>query len=189
METSAGWRSLQDRFERTVLGRVLISVFVLVTLVTLVTANLPPSRLQDLLLNADHPYLYGVALDQSWAVFAPEPRRETIKVTAQVTFADGSQATWSVPTRNPVVGEYTDYRWLKWAEYVISPAYSQLSQPIAVYVARTLASPTRRPQKVSLTNTWHAIEPPDSISDRPFVHHQTFYTTRITEAMLRGEGS
>jgi hypothetical protein len=185
METPAGPRSLQARFERTVFGRVLISIFLLVTLVTLVTANLPASRLQDLLLSADHPYLYGVALDQSWEVFAPDPRRETIKVTAQVTFADGSQATWRVPTRNPVVGEYTDYRWLKWAEYVISPAYSQLWQPIAVYVARTLATPTRRPQKVTLTNTWHAIDPPGRIPAHPFVHHQTFYTTRITETMLR----
>lgn len=185
METKVGWRSLQDRFERTRLGRLLISVFLLVTLVALLTANLPPSRLQDLLLSADHPYLYGVALDQSWEVFAPDPRRETIEVTALVTYADGSHATWRVPRRNPVVGEYTDYRWLKWAEFVISPAYPELLKPVALYVARKLATSTHRPTQVSLTNRWYTLEPPGQISDHPFVHKRTLYTTRITEAMLK----
>ncbi|MGB2875593.1 MAG: hypothetical protein WBB76_09000 [Gaiellaceae bacterium] len=179
-------RSLQDRFERTRLGRLLISAFLLVTLVTILTANLPPSRLQDLLLSADHPYLYGLGLDQDWSVFAPEPRRETIHITAQVTFADGSQTTWHVPTRNPVVGEYTDYRWLKWTEFIVSPVQQQLWQPIARYVARQLATPTRRPVRVSLHDRWYDLLPPGQIPDQPFVRERTIFTIPITESMLHG---
>jgi hypothetical protein len=186
MKANTGWGSLQERFERTLIGRVLISIFLVVTLITLVAANLPPSRLQDLLVSADHPYLYGVALDQDWALFAP-PRLETIEVTAIVTYADGSRATWRVPRRNPVVGSYTDYRWLKWAEYVIQPAFPELSKPIALYAARRLATPSRRPTRVSLTNRWYELDPPGQIPDHPFVHEKTFYTTRITEAMLKGQ--
>src|SRR5213592_968446 len=102
MEAARGLSSLQERVERTTVGRIVISAFLVLTLITLVTANLPPSRLQDLLLSAEHPYLYGIALDQDWGVFAPDPRRETIDFTARVTFADGSQAIWKVPRRNPV---------------------------------------------------------------------------------------
>ncbi len=185
MEPHVGQGSFQERFERTGLGRFLISVFLLVTLVTLLTANLPASRLQGLLLDADHPYLYGVALDQSWEVFAPDPRRETIEVRARVTFADGSEATWRVRRRNPVVGSYVDYRWLKWAEYVISPAYPELWRPIALYVARQLDSPTRRPTEVTLTNHWYDLEPPGEISPHPFLRDRTIYRTRITEEMLK----
>jgi hypothetical protein len=52
MEATTGRRSLQERFESTPLGRIVISVFLLVTFVGLLTANLPESRLQELLLKA-----------------------------------------------------------------------------------------------------------------------------------------
>ena len=115
---------------------MVISLFVLATLVTILTANLPPSRLQVDLLKADHPYLYGADLEQNWGVFAPDPRQQTVDVLALVTFADGSTETWQVPRRNPVVGEYIDYRWLKWTEWVVSPAYPELAKPTALYAAR-----------------------------------------------------
>lgn len=186
MEARTGGSSLQDRFERTLLGRTLISIFLLVTMVILVTANLPTSRLQQLLLKADHPYLYGTGFDQSWSVFAPDPRDQTIDFTARVRYADGSRATWKVPTRDPVIGEYTDYRWLKWAEYVVSPIHTDLWKPIAVYVARRLASPMHRPAQVTLTNRWYSLFPPGQIPDHPFVHEQKLGTIQITDAMLKG---
>jgi hypothetical protein len=187
--TTTDRKSLQERFESSVPGRVVISLVLIATLITILTANLPASRLQDLLVSADHAYLYGAGLDQGWGVFAPEPRRETIDFTARVTFADGSQATWQVPKRNSVIGEYIDYRWLKWTEYVVSPAHTELSRPIALYVARKLATPQRRPVRVSLTNRWYQLDPPGDISDRPFFHDQTFFTTQITESDLRGQSS
>jgi hypothetical protein len=55
-------------------------------------------------LRADHPYLYGLDLEQNWGVFAPDPRQETVDVLARVSFADGSQQTWQIPRRDPVVG-------------------------------------------------------------------------------------
>jgi hypothetical protein len=119
-------------------------------------------------------------------VFAPDPRSQTINVTADVRFTDGSHATWHVPRRDPVIGEYTDYRWLKWAEYVVSPAHTELWKPIAVYVARQYATPSRRPTEVSLTNRWHDIAPPGQIPDQLFQHEQRFYTLQVTDQMLKG---
>ena len=144
--------SLQERFERTRAGRAIISVFILATLVTLLTANLPgvapPARAPA----GGSPYLYGLGLDQQWGVFAPDPRQETVDVFARVTFADGSLGTWRVPTRGPVVGEYVDYRWLKWDEYVVQPGTVDLWKPVALYVARQYATPRAPPGAVNLTN-------------------------------------
>jgi hypothetical protein len=183
-----GWTSLQERFERSVLGRILISAFVVLTLIAILTANMPPSRLQDLLSSADHPYLLGLGLDQSWEVFAPDPRRETIDVVGRVTYADGSTATWQVPRRNRVTGEYTDYRWLKWAEYVISPAYDQLWKPAALYVARHMATARKRPTRVELVNRYTQLQQPGEIRGPPPLLEAKIYSTDITEAMLRKGG-
>jgi hypothetical protein len=177
---------LRERFERSRAGRVLISLFVIVTLVTVLTANLPPSHLQDVLLRADHPYVYGLALDQDWTDFAPDPRQETVDVLARVTFADGSQETWHVPQGNRFVGEYVDYRWRKWAEWAVQPAYPELSRPVALYIARRLATPERRPVRVELIDRSHVISPPGQIPGLVPVTERTFFTTRITEAMLAG---
>jgi hypothetical protein len=184
-----GWRSIQQRVEETVAGRIVISAFLVVTLLAVLTANLPVSRLQDLLLTAGHRYIYGTGLDQNWGVFSPDPRRQTIHITATVTFADRSEATWQIRRRNPVVGAYVDYRWLKWAEFVISPVYqNQLGHPFAAFVARRLATPTRRPVRVALSNTWYDLQVPGSHEPRR-IQNQTFYTTNVTDAMLRGAGS
>ena len=177
--------SFQERFERTRAGRAIISLFILATLVTLLTANLPASRLQHVLLQADHPYLYGLGLDQQWGVFAPDPRQETVDVFARVTFADGSLGTWRVPTRGPAVGEYVDYRWLKWEENVVQPGNVDLWQPVALYAARKLATPRHRPVRVNLVNRHHPVSPPERIPRHERISEQIFYSARITDAMLR----
>ncbi len=166
---------------------MLISVFVVVTLLTVLTANLPASRLQSLLLKADHPYLNGLDFSQNWGVFAPDPRSQTVDVYARVTFSNGSQATWHIPARNAVVGEYIDYRWRKWEEWIASPSYAFLYKPGAIYAARRLATPDRRPVRVALIDRSHSITPPGQPSvpvPAPSAEHP-FYTMRITEAMLR----
>jgi hypothetical protein len=187
-KASVGWRSIQARFEETVVGRIVISAFLIVTLLAVLTANLPASRLQTLLLDAGHYYIYGTGLDESWGVFSPDPRRETVHVTATVTYADGSKATWVVRRRDPVLGAYVDYRWLKWAEYAVSPGDRQLWHPFAVFAARRLATPTHRPTRVAISNRWYDLQPP-GVGQPRFVQQQTFYTTRITEANLHGAGS
>jgi hypothetical protein len=179
--------SVQERFERSRAGRVVISLFVLAILVGLLTANLPASYLQGKLLNADHSYFNALDLDQDWGVFAPDPRQETVDVFARVTFADGSTETWQVPRRNPVVGEYIDYRWLKWEEWVVAPALvGELPRPAAIYVARRLATPTRRPVRVALVDRSHPIPPLGQPTAPTPPSDSNFYSTSITEAMLRG---
>jgi hypothetical protein len=185
-KASVGRRGIQQRFEESSGGHILISIFVVVTLLAVLTANLPVSRIQDLLLTAGHRFIYGTGLDQNWGVFSPDPRRETIHVTATVSFADGSQAKWQIHRRDPVLGSYVDYHWLKWAEFVVDPQFQQfLGRRFSVFVARRLATPSHRPVKVVLTNRWHALQPPGSHQPE-LLREQRFYTTPITEADLQG---
>ena len=184
--STPGGTSLQQRFERSRVGRVVISLFVLATLITVLTANLPASHLQTVLQRFDHPYLNAADFQQDWGVFAPDPRQQTVEVLARVTFADGSQQTWQIPARNPVVGEYIDYRWRKWEEWVVSPSYPFLYKPGAVYAARRLATPDRRPVRVQLIDLSHQITVPGQTAFQTKPTEHTFYTTSITPAMLQG---
>jgi hypothetical protein len=186
--STPGGTSLQQRFERSRVGRVVISLFVLATLITVLTANLPASHLQTVLQRFDHPYLNAANLQQNWGVFAPDPRQQTVEVLARVTFADGSQQTWQIPARNPVIGEYIDYRWRKWEEWVVSPSYPFLYKPGAIYAARRLATPQRRPVRVALIDRSHQITPPGQTSFTKGSTDHTFYTTAITPSMLQDGG-
>lgn len=184
-----GWSSIQQRLEETAAGRIVVSAFVVVTLVAVLAANLPASRLQDLLLHVGHRYIYATGLDQSWGVFSPDPRRQVIHVVATVTYSDGTTAEWQLHKRNAVLGAYVDYRWRKWQEFVVSPGFeTTLGHPFAVFTARRLATPTKRPVKVTLTNNYYDLSQPGFPETR-VEQHQIFYTTRITEADLRGTSS
>jgi hypothetical protein len=179
-------RSIRERFEASVAGRVLISLFALLTLVTIVTANLPASHLENLLMRADHPYFNAVDMSQDWGVFAPDPRSVTVHILARVTFADGSRQTWQIPARNAVVGEYIDYRWRKWEEWTAEGGYSFLYKPGAIYAARRVAAPGRVPVRVTLFDRSHPITPPGQPPNPLPPTTREFYTTKITPAMLSG---
>jgi hypothetical protein len=179
--------SFQERVERSRAGRVLISLFVVLSILTILTANLPPSHLENLLMKADHPYFNAVDMSQNWGVFAPDPRSQTVDLLARVTFADGSHETWQIPARDAVVGEYIDYRWRKWEEWLVSPATTfPLFRLGAIYAARVLATPERRPVRVVLIDRYHAITPPGQPSAPAGPTERTVYSTGITPAMLSG---
>lgn len=173
-------RSLQDGIERTLVGRVLISLFLLATLITLVTANLPASHLQRLLSRADHAYLYGAGLDQNWSVFAPNPRSNVIEFRAEVFYSNHTHRVWRLPRREPVIGAYVDYRWLKWVEYVLEPQYDRtLWSPAAFYVARQMADKHHRPTLVRLIKREYQLRPPGHVLSKPRWQEHVYFSLPI----------
>src|SRR5919204_146959 len=74
----------------------------------------PPGSLKVRILRVGQPYLYATGLDQYWGLFAPEPRRVSIALHAQVKYADGTTQTWRTPVGGALFGEYWDYHWQKW---------------------------------------------------------------------------
>lgn len=166
--------------ERSDFGRGVISAFVVLTLVCIAATNLPESALRRDLMASGQPYLNALGLDQSWALFAPNPRRVLIDLRGVVTFDDGSSATWRFPRNGPLIGTYRDYRWRKWTENAISDVNAAaLWKPAALWAATETARTGRRASKVSLVRRFAPLTPPGHRLSHRRWQEEAFYTLKI----------
>lgn len=171
--------NLLERAESTDVGRGIISAFLILTVGFVLATNLPASPLRATLLATGQPYLNALGLDQTWAVFAPEPRRAVIDLRAVVRYDDGSTATWRIPNDDPLIGTFRDYRWRKWMENVIADANQQLWRPAAVWVAAQAPRAGRRAVEVTLVRRFATLPPPGQAPDRAPWQQKLFYTLEI----------
>lgn len=141
---------VQERLEASVGGRVLISIFVLLVLAAVVAWNLPESELARRSQFRLKPVTNASGLDQTWAVFAPDPPRQELRLEARIAYRDGTVRTWRVPTWDPVIGGYRDYRWLKWSEWMTSGSRPLLWELAAAWIAREEQRAGRLPVSVTL---------------------------------------
>jgi hypothetical protein len=130
-----------ERLEASEGGRVLIGAFVLVVLVCIVTTTLPVLGLQRAFTRPAEPILQATALEQDWAMFAPEPRREQLRVAIVLHYQDGSSYTWHAPSGDPVFGAARDYRWRKWLENTFLAQNAEDQRLTARWVAREAPRP------------------------------------------------
>jgi hypothetical protein len=160
------------------------------TLAFAVFANFPQSELRRDVLRPGQPYLNALGLDQSWGVFSPNPRRESIALHAIVAYADGSTDTWRIPSGNRLTGSYWDYHWQLWQEWVLDEHHAQLWKPAAVFIARDRGRTGRYPVRVTLVRMTSFIEPPGHHPDQQRTVATPYYSLPITAAMLgRGRRS
>lgn len=177
----AGYPTLSEWTERSDFGRGLISAFVVLTLAAIIATNLPDSTLRSDLMASGQPYLNVLGLDQSWALFAPDPRRVLIDLRGVVTFDDGSTATWRFPRNGALVGTYRDYRWRKWTENAISDANAAtLWKSAAVWAAKEKARPGRRAARVKLVRRIAPLNPPGQQRSHLDWREEAFYTLEIS---------
>ena len=171
---------MQERFESTSIGRAVISVFLLFTIIALIFWNLPDSELKERSLRVVRPYVNATGLNQNWGVFAPNPRRVTWDVYARVEFADGGETIWHVPRGDAVIGSYWDYRWRKWYELWVSDR-EELRPAAAAYVARLHRDDDRRPVSVTLVRRTSQNLPPGPGPARSEWVENELYTLRIED--------
>ncbi len=146
--------------------RALLSAFLLVTLLSVVAANLPDSRLRGTLLTVSQPYLNALGLDQRWNVFAPNPRRQEIYLEARITDADGRVRIWHAPRGGPLLSAYWDYHWRKWVESAIADAHrDDLWEPTASWIARKESQRGRSPREVTLIRRWRDLKAPGTVPE------------------------
>jgi hypothetical protein len=175
---------LQERFENSAFGRALISTFLAVTLAGMVVANLPQSKLRRDGLRVGGAYLNATGLDQSWRLFAPEPRRQSLALSARVEYASGGTRTWRLPRGNALIGSYWDYHWQKWLEFVLSNRHMNLWKPAAEFIARDSDGPGRRPVRVTLIRATSYNRAPGQHPDHNPRITSAYFSLRITPAML-----
>ena len=177
----------QERIEASDLGRAVISAFLIVTLVSVIAVNMPgESRMRANLLKVTQPFVNASGLDQTWSVFAPNPRQTSAGLIGHVTYADGTDGEWRPPKADPFVGQYWDYRWRKWYENVILEARSKETwKPAAAFIARQERNRGRKPVEVTLVKRESSLRPPDTPGpdETPF-RETPYYTLRITPEVL-----
>jgi len=177
-----GW---QQRLEESPFGRRIFSSLIVLTLLAIVAINLPESELRRQLLRPGQPYLNAIGLDQNWALFAPDPRRIVIDVSALVAFDDGRTVRWRFPHDGALIGTYRDYRWRKWAENLVNPANAAaLWRPAALWAEDSEDRPGHTVTGVSLIERFAPLAPPGIEPSAGPAEQRVFYVLR-----LRGTGA
>jgi len=141
---------VQQRLESSCVGRVLLSIGILVVLGGILTWNLPTSELSRKTQPAFQRFMLASGLDQTWSLFAPDPPTTELNLRARILYDDGAERTWEVPKGDPFLGAYWDYRWLKWGETISAGADAQQWLPTAAWIARQESDAGRRPRSVTL---------------------------------------
>ena len=78
--------------------RIVITIFLLITLAAVLVQNMPTSVTKAGLIVAAQPYLNLTGLDQGWSIFSPNPRQQSVFVLARIDRADGSVELRPIPT-------------------------------------------------------------------------------------------
>jgi hypothetical protein len=133
---------------------MLISAFVILIVVCIVTTTLPVYGVQRTFYRSAEPILRATALQQNWSVFAPDPRQRELEAWVVLHYRDGTTWTWRAPSGGPLVSPARDYRWRKWLERTFLPENPRLEQLTARWAARQAP----RPGAVSAT-VFRAVAP------------------------------
>ena len=165
-----------ERFERSVAGRVLLTVVMAVLAVAVLLWNLPSGPAGDRVQPVAGRVLLPLGLDQDWALFAPDPRRFSVGVYARLTYADGRQQVLTPPDRGRVLAPYRTYRWQKYVERVRADDYGLLWEPTARWFA---AQGGEGVVRVELVRTFRDTVVPGSGTPRPDGREFAFYVLDV----------
>ena len=173
-----GGMSLQQRIESNPTGRGMISGVILFTVFAMIISNLPASTLRRTAFPTVKPLLDMTGLGQNWNLFAPNPRRSTLRLQARIDFSDGTSSVWRTPISDPYVGAYRAFRWRKWASYVVSDSRAFLWPPTARWLASIHARDGKTPVRVTLfLQFYYAPKPGTGDMRQPPWKEEVLYST------------
>jgi hypothetical protein len=157
-QSTDGATSLPERVEQSLVVRIVVSVAVVVLVGAQIISHVPEGVIDDDLRTTWREPAQKIqrltTTEMQWGVFAPEPRRTSLKLGAVVEFADGSTASWSVPQGAVLGTNLRFYRWRKWLERVRSEDYRSLWRPTAAWIATLYADRASTVTSVTLVR-WH----------------------------------
>jgi hypothetical protein len=164
---------LSERFERSSLGQLVVSVGIVLVLLSEVGTHLPPSALNRAVAPTAGQMVRVLASEQAWGVFAPNPRTTSLQVEGRVTFADGSTTIWTLPEGPNIGANLRYYRWRKWLERVRSDGYRELWEPTARWIASLYDDEPSPVVRVELVRRFH-----DNVvrGDQPPWREFTYFT-------------
>lgn len=115
--------------------RGMLSAAFVILLLAVAAVHLPSSALARATGDPSGQLLRGAGLEQQWSVFAPDPRRISLELRAEVVYADGTRERWAPPQGSALTGSVRFYRWRKWIEAVRLDSSAELWAPTARWIA------------------------------------------------------
>lgn len=170
---------ISQRIERSSVARVLISIAIVAVLLAEVVTHVPRgSAVYRAVGGTANQAIRVVAAEQSWGVFAPNPRSTSLGIEALITFEDGSTARWELPQGVNVGENLRYYRWRKWLERVRSDSYKSLWEPTARWIASLHDDADSPVASVELIRRFH-----DNVlvGPQPPWESFTYYTLRLDQ--------
>ena len=155
--------------------KILINVFLVVWLIVMAIDPAPQlgqwhQKLQDAL----DPYLDVSGLWQGrWLLFAPEPDKVNIELSAEITFPDGAHVQWHSPKWRTMSAwdRFLRFRESEFVDNVRRDVYRGVWPTLSDYLSRTVSHPVNpqlKPSKIVLTRHWIIIPPPNAKNVRQF---------------------
>ncbi len=123
-------------FHDTVIGRFITSILVMAIVLMTVIWNLPDSPVEDSLKDVVRPVVLAAGMQQGWELFAPNPTRTVVHVSAEVQLESGEITAYEFPGGSIGVGALREYRWRKYLRRLRLGDYRRLWEPAAQWVAR-----------------------------------------------------
>jgi hypothetical protein len=136
---------LQQRFEQSRAGRIVISVFVALFVIIGVVWNVPDSPIRRAAVPVVEPIAAPLGLNQYWGMYGtPVKRTEAIEV--HVKMADGQTRVWTMAPDAPGVGWWDRWIMVKRATMVDA----QVRPQVARWAVRQLTKPGEHPVAVAV---------------------------------------
>jgi hypothetical protein len=164
------------RIESSAVGQAAIGAFVALVVLAVLSWNLPAGRPHDRANRVLGPVTRSLALEQDWALFAPDPRGFGVAVSATLTYRDGHSRQWVPPHNGVLLAPYRTYRWQKSVERLRADDYRNLWDPTAMWLAREYGPGV---VKVVLTRYFRDVAVPGSGKARPPTGRYDFYTLDV----------
>ncbi len=169
-----------QQLESSGAGRALISVVVAVVVAAMTVSSLASPDLQRRAGGVLQPLLRATGLAQDWDMFAPDPARRTLYLSARVSYDDGTEVDWWPPESGRAIGAYRSYRWRKLATALQDEAHRETLWPsLARWLGQTHAVEAKVPVAVTLFRHW-APTPGPGAGGVLVWHHEAYYTLELS---------
>lgn len=150
--------SLQQRFEGSPIGQVVISAVVIAIIAVTVAFNLPDSPIKRAVAPVADRVATATYLNQQFALFAPDVPKRTETVEVQVLMDDGTVRVWTIPERDRATGGFAYARWMRLASLAVTKP--EIRPGIARWAANEVAEPNERPVQVAMVLRVQNLPPP-----------------------------
>lgn len=144
--------------------RLLLSAVFIFNFAAVLSGTSLPHSQQNLFQKFFAPYLLCTRLNQNWALFVPEPRKNAVKYHVDIVFKNGQTSVWQrpYPPNWDFFARHLSYSFQKWdlaANYLDSPG--PIRKDLANYIQHRYWNDANPPVTITLVKSKAKWPPPN----------------------------